>query len=465
MTTQLDPAPSRASQPRATGSGWFRAFWRWHFYAAFLVAPVLLILAVTGLVYLFRFQLEPLINADLIKASAPSADSIQQPYANQLAAVERSFPDARIVSMTEPRSQDRSTVFSVTMPDDSVRDVFVNPYGAQVLGSLDPDTTLSGYAVRIHGELMAGTWGERLIELAACWAIVMAITGYYLFWKGRRARSRQRRSLRSRHAQIGLVAGVGLLFLLVSGLPWTGFWGEKAQTLATSRGTSLWSLDHGAISDPASTLDESLPHTHADVPWAQGATPVPQSQEPTGEPGERSIANVDTAVAVASEAGLRRPMTVALPVADDGVFSVIGFAFDAPSDERTVHVDQFGGDVVSTYGFADYPTLAKVVSQGIGLHEGRTFGAWSMAGSTLMCLVVIASCVTGPLMWWRRRPSGSLGAPRGRMPLRGTPLLVVGLIGLGVLLPFFGLSVLVVLLLDQVVVRRVPSLSARFNAS
>ena len=467
MTTQLDPAPTRASSPRpATGSGWFRAFWRWHFYAAFLVAPVLLILAVTGLIYLFRFQLEPLIHADLMKVSAPSADAIRQPYANQLAAVRRSFPDATVVSMTEPRSEGRSTVFSLALPDDATRDVFVNPYGAEVLGSLDPDTTLSGRAVRLHGELMAGVWGERLIELAACWAIVMAITGYYLFWKGRRARSRRPRSLRSRHARIGLVAGVGLLFLLVSGLPWTGFWGEKAQSIATSKGTSFWSLDHGAISDPASTLDESLPHSHAtDLPWAQGESPVPRSPDPTGEPGERSIANVDTAVAVASEAGLRHPMTVALPRADDGVFSVIGHAFDAPSDERTVHVDQYGGEVVSTYGFEDYPTLAKVVAQGVGLHEGRSFGPWSMAGSTVMCLVVIASCVTGPLMWWKRRPTGSVGAPRGRMPLSDSPVLVVGLMALGIALPFFGLSVLVVLLLDRLAIRRLPSLSARLNAS
>lgn len=467
MTTQLDPASARASTPRsATSSGWFRAFWRWHFYAAFLVAPVLLILAVTGLIYLFRFQLEPLVNADLMVVSPPSADSIPQPYANQLAAVERSFPDSTVVSMTEPRSEDRSTVFSLVLPDESSRDVFVNPYGAEVLGSLDPDATLSGCAVRLHGELMTGVWGERLIELAACWAIVMAVTGYYLFWKGRRARSRRPRSLRSRHAQIGLVAGVGLVFLLVSGLPWTGFWGEKVQTIATSKGTSFWSQDHGAISDPASTLDESLPHSHAtDIPWAQGASPVPRSPDPTAEPGERSIANVDTAVTVASTAGLRHPMTVVLPGTDDGVFSVIGYAFDAPSDERTVHVDQYGGEVVSTYGFEDYPTLAKVVAQGIGLHEGRSFGAWSMAGSTVMCLLVVASCVTGPLMWWKRRPSGSVGAPRGRMPLRGTPVLLVGLVALGVALPFFGLSVLVVLLVDRLVIRRLPWMAARLNAS
>lgn len=469
MTTQLEPAPARAgkARPRSTSSsGWFRAFWRWHFYASFLVAPVLLILAVTGLIYLFRFQLEPLINADLMKVEAPSASSIQQPYANQLAAVEREFPDATLVSMAEPRSEGRSTIFSVTFPDESVRDVFVNPYGAEVLGSLNPDTTLSGYAVRIHAELMAGTWGDRLIELAVCWAIVMAFTGYYLYFKGRRARSRQKKSLRSRHAQIGLFAGVGLLMLLISGLPWTGFWGAKAQEVATEQGTSFWSLDHGAISDPTSTLDESLPHSHAqDVPWAQGKSPVPRSSEPTGEDGERSISNVDTAITVADGEGLRHPMTVALPGDDGGVFSVIGYAFDAPSDERTVHVDQYGGGVVSTYGFDDYPTLAKVVSQGIGLHEGRTFGYWSMAGSTLMCLLIIASCITGPLMWWRRRPSGSIGAPRGRMPLRTTPVLLVGVIALGIFLPFFGLSVLVVLLLDLLVIRRVPALSARFNSA
>jgi uncharacterized iron-regulated membrane protein len=146
---------------------------------------------------------------------------------------------------------------------------------------------------------------------------------------------------------------------------------------------------------------------------------------------------------------------------------VIGYAFDAPSDERTVHVDRYGGQVVSTYGFDDYPALAKVVSQGIGLHEGRSLGLWSFWGSTLMCLLVIFSCVTGPLMWWRRRPrgKGSIGAPRGRMPLRSSPLLAFGVVALGVFLPLFGLSLLVVLALDQLVIRRVPALATFFDAA
>ena len=262
-----------------------------------------------------------------------------------------------------------------------------------MLGALDPDRTLSGIAVLLHGELMAGRVGDLVIELGACWAIVMALTGYYLFVRGGKARRRRLAKgapgarLRSRHGTVGAVVGVGLLLLLVSGLPWTGLWGAKVQELATAQGSSLWSEDHGALSDPTSTLDESLPHSHSvEVPWAMGESEVPRSTRARGRRGGRSVANVDTALLVADEAGLRHPMTVALPAGDDGVYSVIGYAFDDPSDERTVHVDRYGGEVVSTYGFDDYPALAKVVAQGIGLHEGRSFGAWSMVGTALFCL-------------------------------------------------------------------------------
>ena len=57
-----------------------------------------------------------------------------------------------------------------------------------------------------------------------------------------------------------------------------------------------------------------------------------------------------------------------------------------------------------------------------------------------------------------------MAAPRGRMPVRSSPVLAVGLVALGVFLPLFGLSVLVVLTLDQLVVRRVPALAGWFDA-
>ncbi|MGL4745459.1 MAG: PepSY-associated TM helix domain-containing protein [Dermatophilaceae bacterium] len=436
----------------------FRAFWRWHFYASVIVIPVLLLLAVTGLIYLFRFQVEPLLHPDLMRVD-PVAGAAAQTYESQRLAVAQARPDDAVVSMTEPAEPDRSTRFTVETPDDAVRDVFVNPYTAEVLGSLDPDTTLSGAAVRLHGDLMVGRAGDLVLELGACWAIVMALTGYYLFVRGWRARRRQRQRgalgarLRTGHAYTGAAVGIGLLFLVVSGLPWTGVWGEQAQRLATSSGSSLWSEDQGALSDPTSSLDESLPHSHRAVPWAQEETPVPRSVEPGGE---AAVADVDTAVAVAGGAGLARPLTVALPADESAVFSAVGYAFEDPGRERTVHVDQYSGKVAGSYGYEDYPVLAKAVSQGIAVHEGRRFGTLNMVLTTMFCLAVVVSCVTGPVMWWRRRPrgTGAVGAPRGRMPLVATPALAVLVIALALFLPVFGASLAVVLALEWLVLRR-----------
>jgi uncharacterized iron-regulated membrane protein len=466
-------APPDPHAPRQRTSGWFRAVWRWHFFASFLVVPILLMLAVTGLVYLFRFQLEPLMHPGLYAVDTSASGGISQPYVNTLAVVEQAYPGSTAVSLAEPRRTGDPAIVSITTADGAGRDVFVDPYRMKVLGSVDPDRTLSGYAIRLHGELMAGPWGDHVIEVGACWAFVMALTGYYLFFRGFRSRRRARRNerarsrLRWRHGLVGAAVGVGLLTLLVTGLPWTGFWGEKVQSFATQRSSSMWSLDPGALSNPTSKLDESLPHSHQqDVPWAQQDSPVPDAP---AQGGTASVANVDTAIAVADQQGLRHPYTVALPAHDDttGVFSVIGYAFDAPSDEKTVHVGKYGGEVEATYGFKDYPLLAKVVSQGIGLHEGRSLGLWSFWGAALMCLGVIFMCVTGPLMWWRRRPRGveRMGAPRGRMPIQTTPLLAVGLVGLAMFLPLFGVTLLAVLLVDQLVLRRIPALGRWFDAA
>jgi uncharacterized iron-regulated membrane protein len=260
------------------------------------------------------------------------------------------------------------------------------------------------------------------------------------------------------------MVGVGLLFLLVSGLPWTGFWGAKAQELATRGGSSLWSNDPGALSNPTSTLDESLPHSHT-VPWGLEKSDVPSSDAPSGD--ERSVANIDTAVLVAEREGLAHPMTVALPGDERGVFSAIGYAFHDPAQERTVHVDRYGGDVVSTYGYDDYPTPAKAVAQGIALHEGRRLGTFNFWATFAFCLGVVFMCVTGPLMWWKRRPKGAsrVGAPRGRLPLRATPLLAVAVAALAVFLPLFGLTLLAVLLVDQLLLRRVPRLRGWFDVT
>src|SRR5690349_2258345 len=90
-----DPTPARPPRKKSS-AGLFRALWRWHFYASFLVVPILVVLASTGLIYLLRFQIEPLLHADLMKAERPAGVDFAQPYEAERIAVAKAYPDATI---------------------------------------------------------------------------------------------------------------------------------------------------------------------------------------------------------------------------------------------------------------------------------------------------------------------------------------------------------------------------------
>ena len=85
----MQPRPRNTDPPTPTPRTWFAAFWRWHFFASFLVIPVLAVLATTGLIYLFRFQLEPALHPDLMRIAAPAAGQPIAPYDEQLESSRR----------------------------------------------------------------------------------------------------------------------------------------------------------------------------------------------------------------------------------------------------------------------------------------------------------------------------------------------------------------------------------------
>ncbi|WP_416674263.1 PepSY-associated TM helix domain-containing protein [Egbenema bharatensis] len=156
----------------------YRAFWRWHFFAGLLVIPFMLVLAITGSIYLFKPQLDGMMYPHLLTVQ-PTATPVS--YTQQVAAVERGYPEATITRIIPPIAPDHSTEVQITTTDERNLAVFVNPYTGQVLGDRDEDNNLQAIARKLHGELMIGKWGDYLVELAACWGLVLLISGLYLW--------------------------------------------------------------------------------------------------------------------------------------------------------------------------------------------------------------------------------------------------------------------------------------------
>lgn len=273
--------------------------------------------------------------------------------------------------------------------------------------------------------------------------------------------------LRSLHAIIGLPVGLGVLMLVVSGLPWTGVWGAAAQQIASDNGSSLWGEDPGAQSS-IGELIESTSGTSAEAGWAIGNGPTGVSENI----GPVTI-SIDAAIGTARATGAPGPYSVIYPVDETGVFSVLSSQWNdngnpAESEvslEQTLHIDQYTGKVVGEYGYDDYTVAAQVVSQGIAVHEGRRAGLVNTVLSTLFCLAVIFLCVSAPIMWWTRRGTASgIAAPRAKLPLWGNWLLVIVVAALGLFLPLFGLSLIVIMAFDQLLIRRIPRMKRFFGS-
>lgn len=168
------------------------------------------------------------------------------------------------------------------------------------------------------------------------------------------------------------------------------------------------------------------------------------------------------------QVGTMLPYTQQLEVAQSaypnasGVYTLSAFP-DDPTQEMTMHIDQYSGKVLAEVRWQDYGLVPKAVEMGIAIHMGKYFGLGNQLLMLFACLVVIILCVSGVAMWWWRRPAGRIGAPMlpVHVPQWKIPLVIVAV--LGIVFPLVGFSLVTVLLLDYLVISRTPILKGIFN--
>lgn len=442
------------ASPQERSHSLFRAIWRWHFYAGVIFSPFLIILAVTGGIYLFKPQIEAMMYKDRYQVQA---EGEAWAPSTQIDQVRKAYPDAEITRYRPPDDANRSSEVGI-MDNGQSLTVFVNPYNGTILGELNNDQRLMDQLEEIHGELMAGTLGDRLVELAACWALILLITGVYLWWPRERRgifgtllprlKAGKRTFWRDLHAVPAFWLSLGIAFLILTGLPWSGFWGEQVQKMGVEAGigypTAVWFGEKPESTVPAKDV--------ADVPWAAEQRPVPQSDQQDVAP-----ISIDKVVETAAARQVHPGYDIYFPGDANGVYTLSVFPAKS-TDEATLHLDQYSGKVLADYRFDDYGPMAKIISTGITLHKGTHFGLPNQLAGLIVCLGIVAIVITGLIMWWKRKPPHQLGAPtlpKNFTLVRGVGILVIAL---GILFPLVGLSLIVVLLLDWLIIRRIPSL-------
>lgn len=433
--------PERPDSATVEPGRLYRTIWRWHFYAGLICLPFFILLASTGALYLFRDELSLVLEKKLLVVEAGPGQALSPE--TLIARAVRVVP-GQPVRFEPPPGPGRSAEVGVMDGAEQITDVFLDPADGRVLGVVAHGKRLMPTISNIHSLILFGAGPNLIIEMVAGWAMLLVASGVFLWWpRGRkggvvtvRATPARRLWWRDLHAVTGVFAATILLFLATTGMPWTGFWGEKLAQFADSHGLGM-----PASVAPATFASDALGAT---VPgsWTMNRSAAPGSAS-TG-PAPLTVSDM---TARARDLHMPAGYVVRLPTDPAGVYS-LQISPKAATGQRVVHIDQYSGKVLADVRFADYGPVSKAVEWLIAVHMGGQYGRANQLILLAGCLAIIALCVTGAVMWWKRRPRGRLAAPPAPSPGAVSAFAVFAL-ALGTLFPLLGLSILAAFAVDR----------------
>lgn len=440
VNTKLIP-PAKAS------SALYASVWRWHFFAGLLCLPILLNLAITGSLYLFKNEINDWIyhSERFVAPSSQAAISLQR--LTQQVLLE--YP-GEVKLVQTPATIDRSMGILIKQPHGETVQVLVNPFTGQILGAHAESQQWELIVKKLHSLTLVGTWANWLVEVVAGWTMVLVITGLYLWWpRGKSANIMCVRETpdkrvwwRDVHALTGLIGGGIILFLALTGMPWSAFWGQQLGKISTAYGwgfpTYLW----------AAVPESNIPlESQGDVPWTLKKTTLPTSIDDQSNGAIVSI-GLDAALHVFESASLKPGYSIRLPMGPGGVYTALQFPADA-TQERVIHIDQYSGKTLIDTGYAEYGPVAKVTEWGTSVHQGKQYGLISQLIMLAGCIALLLLTISSVTMWWKRRPAGKrVAAPPKRQDGKITRNVAIITVALGVIFPLLGVSMLCALIFD-----------------
>jgi uncharacterized iron-regulated membrane protein len=275
---------------------------------------------------------------------------------------------------------------------------------------------------------------------------------------------------------MGVCAGAVIVFLAVTGMPWSAFWGQQFGRISGELDIGLPKYLWGP--GPSSTLPATSPSAPLEglnaVPWTLERVPLPQSgtapapsvpeahdHSKAHDHAPQATAVVDTedeavsiglnkALRIFTAQGMPSGTPIRLPSGPQGVYTALSFPDDVRA-ERVLHLDRYTGAVLADVGYQDYGIAGRITEWGIAMHTGRQFGELNRLLMLAACLSIVALAASGLTMWWKRRPRGQFAAPQRRPGDRTTLGAVVAALLLGLFYPLLGLSMITALVVDALI--------------
>lgn len=398
--------------------------WKWHFIAGIISLPFIVLLSITGGIYLFNAEYEQEAKNTLKKVSV-TENSLS--FQEQLELVSKHV-GKKPTSMTVPTHKNEATEF-IYGRFGKKKSIYVDPYKATISGKYAAKNT-SMYTVRkLHGELLGGAFGTKIVELIASWMVVLIITGIFIWWPVRkwslkglftyRTKVDKRTFFRDVHAVTGFWISIFLLLVLAGGFPWTDVVGSNFKWLQKVTNTGY-------------------PET-----W--------NGRKLQSEVTEKAI-SLDEMVAVANALHLKGAVTIGIPTSPKSTFSVSNKTIDLEAQKK-FHFDQYSGKQIVKNNWEDVGVLMRGRMWLMAFHQGE-FGAWNwwlMFGLAIILTIMSVAAIVSYLL---RKRKDSWGIPKVPAKFTVGKGIVILIILLGIIFPLFGASIVLIYLYEHIKKRK-----------
>lgn len=433
--------------PRAA---WINLLRRVHFAVGLFVGPFIFVAALTGTFYVATPQLENLFYRDALTAETsnePHSLAEQIVIAEQV--VGKHMPLFAVRPALTPGVTTRVMFRDPALGESESRAIFIDPVTLAVKGDMTVYGTSGILPLRqwidyAHRSLLLGNVGRLYSELAASWMWFAACGGVVLWFYTRPKRriNNPLQNTRRWHASLGWLLLLGMLLFSVTGLTWSQWAGGNVDKL---RAAFNWLTPqvNTQLSGGEMARDPHAEH-HAGM-----------SQPMTMEM-PMDLRQFDCVLHLAQRSGIDASKLEIRPAKHaDKAWTVTEIDREWPTQVDAVAIDAANMRVVDHTRFADFPLMVKLTRWGVDFHMGLLFGLANQVLLIVFGLALCAMIIAGYRLWWIRRPAPARHNPLQTLTQSWYVLpnnvrvitLVIALL-LGIVMPVFGASLLLFIMVD-----------------
>ncbi len=353
-----------------------------HLWLGLASGLVVFIVALTGSLLVFEEEIDSFLHPEFYKVK--TIGTTKKPIDEAIKNLNNSFGIDSIQRIYTYQEEQKTALIIAKNKDKKTFYFAVNPYTAEIVGSIEQTKHFFTIVNQLHRNLLLGKTGKLITGISCLIFIILLISGLCLWWPKKRKNLKQRLTIKWKasfkrvnwdfHSTLGFYSFLFLLIIALTGLTWSFKWFEN----------SLYYITDGVAKKPSIKVENP---------------PKPESQITTTIFYQNIINQTNTLFPYQGNIQIRLP--------NDTVNSILVTKENTektiPNQSSIAYFDRYTGDNIQTKPYESFSQGDKLRRIIYPIHTGSIYGLPTKIIALLVCIFAVTAPITGFVIWWGRK--------------------------------------------------------------